>query len=198
MALQAHNKFDFLHIYCYLSTIVTNTYHIISEQFCQFLVNLLSMVHAFITSHLDYCNSLLCGLPTNQIKTLQAIQNTAAHLVTNLNKYDHITPMLKGLHWLPVQQQINFKILLFKFKCLPGQAPKYLQNLLKWSQPKGLRSDNNLLLVVHKSQQLTYGDPACSIAATRSWNTLPNYIKLCQYKVFKCHLQSHLFKGSYM
>ncbi len=57
-----------------------------------------TMVHFFIISRLDYCNSLLCGLPKTQIKTLQAIQNTAACLVTNSYKYDHFTPILKDLH----------------------------------------------------------------------------------------------------
>ncbi len=148
-----------------------------------------TMVHAFITSRLDYCNSFLCGLPKNQIKNLQAIQNTAPHLVTNSYKYDHITPILKDLHWLPVQQRTNFKILLFTFKCLQGQAPKYLQVLLTWSQPKGLRSDNKLLLVVPKSKQVTYGDPAFSIAAATLSNALLNYIKLSvNIEIFKCHL----------
>ncbi len=106
-----------------------------------------NMVHAFITSCLDYCNSLLCGLPKNQIKKLQAIQNTAACLVTNSYKYDDITHILKDLHWLTVQQRINSNILLFIFKYLHGQAPKYLQEFLIWYQPKGLRSDNKLLLL---------------------------------------------------
>ncbi len=97
---------------------------------CMSLDALETMVHAFIISCLDYCNSLLCGLPKNQIKKFQAIRNTAARLVTNSYKYDHIAPILKYLHWLPVQQQINFKILLFTFKYLHGQAPKYLQDLL--------------------------------------------------------------------
>ncbi len=73
-----------------------------------------------------------------------------AHLVSNSYKYNYITHILKDLHWLPVQQRINFKILLFPFKC-PGQVPKYLQDVLTWSQPKGLRSDNKLLLVLPKS-----------------------------------------------
>ncbi len=166
---------------------------------CMSLDSLETMVHAFIISCLDYCNSLLCGLPKNQIKKFQAIRNTAARLVTNSYKYDHIAPILKYLHWLPVQQQINFKILLFTFKYLHGQAPKYLQDLLIWFQPKGLRSDNKLLLVVTKSKQVTYGDHAFSIAAPRLWNALPNYIKLSvNIEVFKCHLKTHLFKDSYV
>ncbi len=94
---------------------------------------------------------------------------------------------------MPVQQGINFKIFFFTFKCLHGQAPKYLQHLLTWSQPKGLQSDNKLLLVVPKSKQVTHGDCAFSIAAPRLWNALPNYIKLSvNIEVFKCHLKTHV------
>ncbi len=126
-----------------------------------------------------FCNPFPIPYTTkNLIKKLQAIQNTAVHLVTNSYKYDHITPIFKDLHWLPVQQRINLKILLFTFKCLHGQAPKYLQDLLIWSQPKGLMSDNKHLPVVPKSKQVTYGEHAFSNAAPRLWNALPNYIKL--------------------
>ncbi len=132
---------------------------------CLSLDSLQTMAHVFITSRLDYGKSFLCGLPQNQIKKFQAI---VARLVTNSYKYDLITHILKDLHRLPVQQQINFKILLFTFKCLHGQAPKYLQDLLTWSQPKGLLSDNKLLPVVPKSKQVTDGDCASfSIAAPR-------------------------------
>ncbi len=158
-----------------------------------------TMVHVFITRCLDYCNSLLCRLPKNQIKKLQAIQKTAARLVTNSYKYDHITHILEDLHWLPVQQWINFKILFFTFKCLHGQAPKYLQHLLTWSQSKGLRSDNKLLLVVPKSKQVTYCDRTFLIPVPQLWNALPNYIKLSvNIELFKCHLKTHLFKESYI
>ncbi len=128
-----------------------------------------------------------------QLSSLWATQKS------NSSKYDHITPILKDLHWLPVQQQINFKILLFTFKCLHGQTPKYFQDLLTWSQPKGLMSDNKLLPVVPKSKQVTYGEHAFSNAAPRLWNALPNYIKLSvNIEVFKCHLKTHLFKEFYV
>ncbi len=150
------------------------------------------MVDVFITSYLDYYKCLLWGLPKNQIKKLQAIQNTAAHLVTTSYKYDHITFILKDLHWQPVQQRINFKMLLFTFKCLHGQPPKYRHDFLTWSYPKRLRSDNKLLLVLPKSKQVTYGDHAFSIATPWMWNVLPNYIKRSvNIEVIKCHLKTH-------
>ena len=78
----------------------------------------ISLVRAFITSKLDYCSSLLYGLPTIHINKLQRVQNAAAKLVTNTLCIYHVTPVLKDLQWLAVEYKIEFKIVLLTFKCL--------------------------------------------------------------------------------
>ena len=77
-----------------------------------------SLVHAFITSTIDYCNSRLFGLLNSHIMKLQRKQNAGAWLVTGTPRFCHVTPLLFHLHWLPISYHIKFKILLLTFKCL--------------------------------------------------------------------------------
>ena len=70
------------------------------------------LVQALVTSKLDYCNSLLYGLPKNVIKQLQRVQNAAARVVTLSPKFCHITPVLANLHWLSIYLRIELKILV--------------------------------------------------------------------------------------
>ncbi len=76
------------------------------------------LVHAFMTSRLDYCNALLGGCPASSINKLQIVQNAAARVLTRSRKYDHITPILQSLHWLPIKFRISYKILLLAYKAL--------------------------------------------------------------------------------
>ena len=109
------------------------------------------LVNAFVTSRLGFCNSLLYGLPNNQLHKLQRVQNAAARLICNVGRFDHITPSLYRLHWLPINYRIQFKILLFVYKALNGIAPSYISDLLelKAASRYNLRSSIDTLLLKH-------------------------------------------------
>ena len=136
------------------------------------------LVQALVTSKLDYCNSLLYGLPKNVIKQLQRVQNAAARVVTLSPKFCHITPVLANLHWLSIYLRIELKILIVTCKPLHGLAPAYIKDLLQSYLPApDLRSSKKNLLVVPAFNINSYGRRAFSVAAPLLWNSLPQHIK---------------------
>ena len=155
-----------------------------------------TIIHAFITSQVDYCNSLMNGLPENLIMKLQRVQNTADRLVFNLRKYDRITPALVTLHWLPVKYWIEFKTLLIVFKGLDGKAPTYIQEMITPSKSKrySIRSNEERVLKVPKFKHDTFGKRAFAVYGPLAWNCLPKEIRLCdEIEAFKRNLKTHLF-----
>jgi len=157
------------------------------------------LIHAFITSRLDFMNCLLFRTPKTHLDKLQRVQNAAARMLTGTKKREHITPVLKELHWLPIMQRIDYKILLFTYKALKGLAPKYLSDMIKpVSHSRTLRSSSKLLLEVPRSQSATYGDRGFSIAAPVLWNNLSEDIKRSDsVDIFKKRLKTHLFKVAF-
>ncbi len=94
------------------------------------------LINVFMTSRLDYYNGLLGDCSACLINKLQMVQNAAARVLTRTRKYDHISPVLSTLHWLPIKQNCKyFKILLISYKALNGLAPQYLSELLSHYSP---------------------------------------------------------------
>ena len=122
------------------------------------------LVHAFIHSKLDHLNSLLLNLPDCLLDRLQRIQNVAARIVTRSKRYEHITPILAGLHWLPVRARTVFKVCLLVYRTFQGQAPSYISDILSIYKPsRNLRSaGDGLLLDVPRTLTSTYGTRAFS------------------------------------
>ena len=142
-----------------------------------------TLMHAFVTSHIDYCNSLLYGIPKNQLNSLQRLLIAAARLTCYIPRYVRITPVLKELHWLPVPHRINYKIAFLVFKALHDMAPSYLIELLqaKTVTAYALRCSNQSLLKAPRTYRKTFGDPSFALAGPAVWNNLPIAIKGCTY-----------------
>ena len=154
-----------------------------------------TVIHAFVTTRLDYCNALYAGVSGSSIARLQLVQNAAARLLTGTRKYEHISPVLASLHWLPVDFRVHFKILLFAFKALHGLAPSYLSELLHpYTPSRSLRSADQLLLIEPRARLKSRGERAFAIAAPKLWNDLPLHIRQApSLSLFKSHLKTHLF-----
>ena len=88
------------------------------------------LIHALITVRIDYCNSLLYGLPECSLDRLQKILNTAARMLRRVSKSDHITETLMDLHWLSVHERVTFKILILTYYAYHETAPQYLCDLI--------------------------------------------------------------------
>ena len=159
---------------------------------------LCTLVHAFITSHLDYGNSMFYNLPDKQIHRLQRMQNAAARLIMRKRKYDSAKECLKALNWLPVKLRIEFKIALFVFKLKLGILPSYLCELLQWKVGvRTLRSSEKCLLYVPPFKT-SFGKRAFTYAAPCVWNSLPMEIKLSKsIENFKKLLKSHMFRRAF-
>jgi len=157
-----------------------------------------TIAQAFISCRLDYCNSLLYGISDSLLHRLQSVQNAAARLVTGTRRCDHITPVLRQWHWLPVRQRIHFKIAgRWIFQALTGQAPPYLADdcrLISDSGRRRLRSSDIRTCVTPRTST-RFGDRSFSAAGPQVWNGLPSALRApdLTFDRFKLGLKTCLF-----
>jgi len=162
-----------------------------------------TLLHAFVFTRLDYCNSILYGLPKCHLKKLQSVQNSAGRLFGGLRKFDHITPLIRDqLHWLPITARIDFKIALLTYKSLHHQAPKYLSDMLclasDFSGLSSNRSATNGNLIPASWKTVSYGKRCFNYSAPAVWNKLPVNLRcLNSVATFKKGLKTFLFNNAY-
>ena len=137
-----------------------------------------SIVHAFVCSRIDYCNSLLVGLPKVRLSPLQSVLNAAARLIARLPRFSHISSfMVEELHWLPLSVRIQFKVLILVLKSHLGLAPKYLCDLmlrpLSATSLRPLRSSDRLDLFVPRVRTAMAQSRSFACIGPSLWNGLP-------------------------
>ena len=154
-----------------------------------------TLANSLVSSKLDYCNSLYSGISQTNLNKLQRIQNSLARVITNTPKYQHITPTLKKLHWLPIKQRIDYKICLLTYKTLTNQQPTYLYNGLSFpSYSVSTRSSDSLVLSIPYVRS-SLGKRAFSVIGPRLWNSLPSDTRnSSSLPIFRSRLKTHLFK----
>ena len=150
-------------------------------------------------SNNDYCNSLLAGSLQYQLNELQCIQNMCCQVICNIRKHDHVSPAMKGFHWLKIPDRITYKLCLLVYKCQNNLAPRYLSDLLPSSPSSRLlwsSQSDNIYATYFKNSQCQHS--SFSSAGPRAWNSLPRVIKTAQsLDTFKALLKTHLFNISY-
>ena len=156
------------------------------------------LIHAFSTSRIDYCNSILYGLPDTTLSDLQRIQNAAARILTKCGDRNYPTiNLLKKIHWFPVRQRITYKIPILTFKAYHKTAPQYICDLIiprTYTSNRVVRSNNSFALFVPMIMLKHYGERFFSYAAPIGWNKLNVGIRsLSNLETLKKNVKTYLF-----
>ena len=154
------------------------------------------IINALVFSKMYYCSSVWSNTSKKNISKLQSVQNFAARVITGIRKYDHVTPILQQLAWLPVECMLKLRDAVMTYKCLKGLAPPYLCD--KFQMRSKIHSVNtrnkdklDTPLYNSASGQRTFHYRAVSI-----WNELPNHIKdIDTLDRFKIEYKRHLLNG---
>ena len=155
-----------------------------------------ALANALVSSRLDYCNGLLYNVPKVLLKKLQRVQNSLARVVTNSCRLTSSKPLLKRLHWLPVNSRISFKIATLTYKAVHTQQPPSLFKLLQFKGCTNFvtRSANHLQLQHPPVGINNFGRRAFGYAAPSVWNSIPFHIRSAtSIMAFRKQLKTYYF-----
>ena len=142
---------------------------------------------------------MLYGLPETQLQKLQVVQNSTECLITGTHRRAYITPVLFSLHWLPVLQRIEFKLLLLVYRAVNNLCPVYLSSLvIPYIPTRTLISAYQDLQTIPRYRLERYGCRAFSVAGLTLWSALPPAVRQANsVAVFKSFLKTHLFRKAF-
>ena len=160
-----------------------------------------SLVNSFVLSRLDYCNSVLAGLPKSTTAPLQRVQNAAARLICGLGPHDHVTSASQVLHRLPIKKMVTFKLCTLMHLIHTGCSPSYMSELVtstsSISSRSRLRSANSRRYE-QPATRLKLGERSFTFAGPAAWNSLPTSLhEIANHKSFKRELKTVLFKRAF-
>jgi len=162
------------------------------------------LILALVISRLDYCNSVLAGLPASTVNILQRVQNAAARLICQLKPREHVTTSLQQLHWLPVKR-VQHKPCTIMYAVHYGRliAPSCITELMtsvaaQTSRPRLRSADTIRSIYVQPRIRTKFGERAFSHASPAAWNSLPDELRQTPtLNNFKRNLKSHLFSTAF-
>ena len=151
------------------------------------------VIHALVFGKLFYCSSVWSNTSKKNISRLQKVQDFACRIITGKRQFDHITPVLKELRWLPVTSFLKYTLKVLSFKCVKGLAPRYLCHRFKTRDcvhDRNTKYKNNLNISAYKAAS---GQRTFLYRAMSFWNSLPREIRECHnLLIFKRHLKECL------
>ena len=150
-----------------------------------------TIIHALISCRLDYCNSILYNVPKSKTDRLQRLQNQCARILTKSSRREHITPILKKIHWLKIQDRIIYKM-----------APPYLCELINKKESHvntRLGTDHHQLIMtpISKDCSKTLLERSFIYAAPCEWNKLSEHIRTSNFDCFRKSVKTMLFTQQY-
>ena len=152
-----------------------------------------TILNAFFFSKLYYCSSVWSSTSACNIRKLLYVQNFAARTICNVKKYDHISPVLRNLRWLPVKTQLYCRDATLTFKCMTDQAPEYLTSMYITRGSVSGRITRNFQRRYIPLFKTTTGQKTCYYKSVSIWNKLDPSLKLCKSPAsFKRALKNHL------
>ena len=147
-----------------------------------------SLVVSLVLSRLDNGNVTLAGITDRVMDRLRSVLNAAARLIYASRRTEHVTPLLRDLHWLRYPDRIDYKLAVLVYRCLHELAPSYLadeftrvtrvnsRRVSEIVSRRNLWSASTVSLVVPRFQRKTPGGRAFHVAAAQAWNSLPSHV----------------------